>query len=51
MVLDKDQRKTHKNRIKKIAEGDVAGKAVAGAVQAVQSAIMVATITPVIVSS
>jgi len=50
-VLSKKELKTNKNRIKQIANGELTGKAVAEAVQAVQAAIMVAAIMPAIMAT
>jgi len=50
-VFDKKELKAHKNRIKQITKGDLIGDAAREALDAVQAAIMVAVIIPVIASS
>ncbi len=50
-AFDKKELKSRKKRIKDIANGDIVGKATKEAVEAVQAAIMVACIVPVMVAS
>lgn len=51
VVFDKRELKTRKQRIKQISDGEVAGKAAKEAIAAMQAAVMVACMTPIIVSS
>ena len=50
-AVEKDVRKRHKDRIKKIAEGEAVGKAAKEAVDAMQAAVMVAVILPAVAAS
>ncbi|MFQ5627741.1 MAG: GPP34 family phosphoprotein [bacterium] len=49
--FDKKELKTRKDRIKRIVNGEIAGSATKGAIEAMQAAVMVATIIPAIVAS
>ena len=51
VVFDKRELKSRKQRIKQISDGEVTGKAAKEAIAAMQAAVMVACMTPVIVSS
>ena len=50
-IIDKKQLKARKQRIEDLSKGQVVGKATKEAVEAVQAAIMVATIMPAITST
>ncbi len=50
-VFDKRELKARKQRIKQISDGEVTGKAAKEAIAAMQAAVMVACMTPIIVSS
>jgi Golgi phosphoprotein 3 len=51
VVFDKKKLKAYKARIEQIAKGELIGKAAMEAIQAVQAAVMVACIVPVIVTT
>ena len=50
-LFNKNDLKSHKNRIEKIAAGEVTGLATKEVIQAVQTAIMIAAIMPAIIAS
>jgi hypothetical protein len=50
IVFDKKELKKRKDRIEKIINGEIVGKAAAEAIQAVQAAIMSAVIIPTVVT-
>jgi golgi phosphoprotein 3 len=50
-VLEKDERKARKARIKELAKGQVAGEATTAAIEAVQAAVIVATTTAVTIAA
>ncbi|MBN2416617.1 GPP34 family phosphoprotein [bacterium] len=51
VVFDKKDLKAHKKRIEQIVNGEIIGKAAKEAIEAVQAAVMVACMTPVIVAA
>jgi len=51
VVFEKKELKKRKERIERIANGDLAGNATKEAIEAIQAAIMVTTVVPVIVST
>ena len=50
-VFDKKELKGRKDRIEKIVNGEIAGKATQEAIQAMQTAVMIATIVPTIITT
>ena len=50
-VFDKKELKARKDRIEKIVNGEIAGKATQEAIQAMQTAVMAATIIPTIITT